>query len=526
MNYKSRVKVRLKKLIVAYLRKFLRQYAPSVLAVSGSTTSASPPTVFSMMRHSIETSRDPVGTVNFVLQSVGLSEKDVWIALNELKGNASPNFKLISNFCHQIQSDDIRLKLIFSRHISSHDMLSANVIDDLIGEYSIVADRLKSAQSTRTMLATLILLKAPLPVVTQKFEQLSFDFFALTESQKIQFLTRLKKNNCKDDFKEWVSRFKFDSAPAKLKVIQMQGDLFGGGREKFDHIEQGFLQLGYDVSDRFDSELKKVFDAIPDERNLTWIQYDKPAIEKFKNSIISRVESKEPLCYIRINDGECYGFADGTYVNEEGVFRQERHWWGTNLSPESRKEIQEGFLASLEKADVLGVPTSTRLVKDFNLVKSDSYPVNSIISRTLCVMKGMEELLNGKTVVEGQSNLFLFDSDFCESLFSKAEKVCVISGVNKELVISWAPDPSKLECIEIPTHRLLREGRIGSSTAGILPEVYKEYLEIVSRIAAPGVVVMVSAGFIGKMFIAEAAKSGAVALDIGQSLVHITKGTS
>ena len=206
------------------------------------------------------------------------------------------------------------------------------------------------------------------------------------------------------------------------------------------------------------------------------------------------------------------------------MLRQERHWWGTNLSPESRREIQEGFLASLEKADVLGVPTSTRLVKDFNLIKSDSYPANSIISRILCVMKGMEGFLNGKTIIEGQSNLFLFDSDFCESLFSEAEKVCVISGVNKELVASWAPDPGKLECIEIPTHRLLREGSVGSSTAGILPEVYKEYLEQVSRIAAPGVVFLVSAGFIGKMFIAEAARSGAVALDIGQSLVDIAKG--
>lgn len=512
-------KMRLKILVVKFIKKSLLKFAPSVLSGSGRAASSTGSLKFLLMLHAIEVSKEPVATINYMLNSLELSDRDIWLGLIDLRGRASPNFDLANDHCDQIDSADIRLRLIYSKVISSDKVLSSDDVDALVFHYLKDAENLKSKQSIRSMLASLILLRAPLSVVSRKLEDLSFCLSSLTESQKIQFMHRLKAGRQRKDFANWVSLLDIRSAPARIKLMQIKGELFGGGLELFNEIEKEFIDLEYDVSKLFETELKPIFDSIPKDKNLIWIQYDDSAIRGFKRSIIDTVRGKKPLSYIRIGDGECYAFSDDIFVNAEGVQRQERHWWGASLSTSLRKRLHEKFMEALVQVDILGVPTVTRLVKDFNLEKKDRYFVNSAISRNLCVMKAVERFIPGKIITDCQSNLFLFDKDFCNELFAEASKVIVVSGVKKELVRNWAPNLEKLECIEIPTHRLLRDEEVGAETAGILPDVYEDYVAEISKCAAPGMVFLISAGFIGKIFVAEAARHGAVALDMGQTLV-------
>ncbi|MEG3081830.1 hypothetical protein R3F64_18410 [Halomonas sp. 5021] len=522
-----KVKSYLRPFAVRYTKKFLQKYAPSVLMEprikscnEGSTKLFSS---YSLLVHAIEVSKEPVFTLNYTLNSLDISERDIWAALNDLKGRACLNFTSIKNSVNQVESDDIRLRLIFDEVISSRDIISSSDVQALIAQYYEALDVLKSKQSIRSMLVTLILLRAPLSSVSDNLKKLSFDPAVLTESQAIKFISRIKSENDKAEFQKWEPRLNISTNAAKAKLMQIKGELFGGGHNVFERIEKEFLSLDFSISREYKNKLKPILDSIPDEDNITWIQYDNSAINDFQNLLIDKLRNKQSICYIRIGDGESYAFSDGVYVDQDGVSRQERHWWGGEICHETRQKIQSQFLSSLSHADILGIPTVTRLVKDFNLEKRDSYAINSGISRNMCVMKSMRTFLSEKKIIDCQSNLFLFDIEFCASLFKEAEKVCVVSGVNERLVKSWAPDVSKLECIEVPTHRLLRDNEVGSSVVGNLPEVYESYLERILQLASPGVVFLVSAGFIGKIFIAEASRRGAFCLDMGQTLVSVIR---
>lgn len=531
-SLKFKIKSYIRPFVVKLIKKLLLKYVPSVLIeptssrvknLNANEKKSTISVVYSLVVHAIRTSKEPVDTVNYMYNSLELSERDLWFALMDLKGMACQNFKTISDLANQVESKDIRLRLILDNALSTNAILSSDEIDGLIHQYQKVLNDLKSKQSIRSMLVTLVLLKVPLPYISEKLKKISFDPASLTESQKIKFMSRIKSEDNKDQFKVWESRLRIDSDQANVKLKQIKGELFGGGNEVFKEIEKDFVDLNFNISNIYKNELKPVFDLITDRENLIWIQYDSGAVKKFKNLLIERVREKKPTCYIRIGDGESYAFPDGLHVDKEGVLRQERHWWGREISDRDREKIQGQFLTALSSADILGVPTITRLVKDFNLEKKDSYTINSGISRNICVMKAMSDFLSHKTIVDCQSNLFLFDREFCISLFKVAEKVCVVSGVNESLVEKWAPDVSKLECIEVPTHRLLLDDVAGASVGGILPEVYEVYLEKIAQLAAPGVIFLVSAGFVGKIFISEAARGGGVGLDMGQSLVSAVR---
>src|SRR5690606_3018727 len=130
------------------------------------------------------------------------------------------------------------------------------------------------------------------------------------------------------------------------------------------------------------------------------------------------------------------------------------------LSEPLRQELQAQFKASLAYANLLGVPSVLRLIRDFNLSKRDEYPSNSLMARLLCVMRGAEPYLHSKIIVEDQSNLFLFDANFVSEIFRSARKVYVVSGLDSNQVKRWSPDNGTFEHIEVPTHRLLRRSDI------------------------------------------------------------------
>lgn len=477
-----------------------------------------------ILAHAITFSREPVLSLNFFSEDGGFKTAVIWRALVLLE-EAEPNvfLQLLRNRS-SIHSDEIRLRLELRQVLRNEPILDEVVFDRLLEPYLTVVRLADEPKGLASMFAAVVIAKAPVQRIEYMLSRLSTDTSALTEFQKIKLLSRLADSGLRDSFMNWSSKFTPGMSEAgKLKASLMRADLFGHGTDSFRVLEEQFTSLPFDVARQYSQYVRPAYDRIPVDKNFLAARFDNECIGTLRNSILHSVISGKALSYIRLGDGECYGLADNNLVDEKGVNRQELHWWGEQLEGRLRSELHRQFKSSIESADILGVPTVLRLIRDFNLARTDGYPPNTIISRILCVMQGVSPYLRDRTVVEDQSNLYLFDREFINALFKNAKKVCVISGVDAKLVAELAPANEKLTTIEIPTHRLLRGGNVGSSVDGILPHVYKRYLKEISSLSGPGVVFLVSAGFIGKIFVAEAAKGGAVALDVGQSLVSAVR---
>lgn len=472
-----------------------------------------------LVAHSLMYSRDPLFTLNYFSENSGVRKAAIWRALMHLEGKKCPSFETIIQSRSSVRSDELRLRLEL-RHALLSETLEASALLGLIEDYLNIAPRVSEPRVLVSTLVSVVIAKGPVEKTELLLQKIGTDCFRLTEFQQIKFLSRLEQARMKKSLSYWAHRLGPSMSEAgQVKLSLIWGSLFRDGSESYQAIENRFAELPYNIAEKYRVEIKPMYDGVPVSNNFLAARFDTGSVDALRNLLVKAVGLGQALSYIRLGDGECYGLADQVLVDEQGERRQEMHWWGQHLSNTLRKELQGRFREAVEDADVLGVPTVLRLVRDFNLVKRDEYPCNSLMSRIICVMKQAGPYFEKKILVEDQSNLYLFDNEFIKQLFASAVKVCVVSGLNSRLVEDWVPDRGKLQCIEIPTHRLLRNGDVGSSIDDILPNVYKEYLNTISFHAGPGVVFLVSAGFIGKIFIAEAASKGAVALDVGQSLV-------
>lgn len=471
-----------------------------------------------VLLHAIEYSRDPIITLNYFSESLGCSEKVLWLALSKLYELRSPVFDCLLKNVDSVLCHSVRIRLRAKRLIisSGDNQIS---LDRLFNDYNEAKTKCLDWRDLTNIVVGALVAKAPIAVVENYLSTLGTNINMLTESQFIKLLSRCVDAGEIVQFDHYIDSFGRMTSAAALKASQMQCELEKRGREGLKSIESSFLKLDYWVAKQYQAQIKASFDAIPVGSNYCYARFDPGAVAHIRNHIVSKVARGESLCYIRLGDGESYGLVDNEYVDTDGETRQELHWWGQQLDAQLRQNLQEKFKDAVACADILGVPTVLRLVRDFNLVKADRYPVNSLVARVFCVMRGVAPYLDNKIVVEDQSNLFLFNYEFLVELFGVAKKVVIVSGLRSDLIKAWAPGVGDYHCIEIPTHRLLREGALGTSFEIILPLIYDEYLREIAARAEPGVVFLISAGFVGKIFIAEAAKHGAVALDVGQALV-------
>lgn len=339
----------------------------------------------------------------------------------------------------------------------------------------------------------------------------------VSEHIKLKILSRIAQGSRGELLPRWRDRFSKELSPAALvKVYMYESELEGRG--EISSFELPFCSLPFFISRYYLDFVKPIFDGIPAAQNFIDARYSSGKRDVLKSYILEKIRARQGCAYIRLGDGECYGFGcDEEFITEEGLRRQELHWWGCELDEALRAELQLRFQNSVSAASILGVPTISRLVRDFHLKKAEAYPVNSLMCRILAVIKGSAPLLASRLVVEDQSNLFIFNRALLDKIFDLADKVVFVSGLASDS-LSDRFSHAKIKFIEIPTHQLLRGQGFASAKKEALPFVYLQYEKEIVELAGPGVVFLVSAGFIGKLFIAEAARKGAVALDVGQYL--------
>jgi len=477
-----------------------------------------------LLTYALASAADPLAALNHYSSFFGYSPKTLWHVLSTLQQNRAPAFNQIMAAVSEVTAAELRIQILIKSTSLQQSAVGDCLLNSLMQDYIQNCEQFENPASVKAALGSVLIDKSRYSDIEARLSVLGVSIVDLTETQKLKFLSRVARARDKATFlKGERLLLPFLTEPARLKVKLMKYSLFGEN-DAFAKLEAEFCDMQFDIAKTYMGQLKEAFDSIPEHRNFLNARFDRKTLSNLQSIILHKLGNCEPFSYMRMGDGESYGFVDGHYVDDKGPAWQELHWWGEQLSEPLRIKLQSRFKTALAQASLLGVPSVIRLIRDFNLSKRGAYPRNSLIPKLLCVMNGVSPFLSTKLIVEDQSNLFLFDEKFIQKLFGTAKKVYIVSGLQSSKVMGWAPDVSRLEHVELPTHRLLRNSEIGASTAGLFPYVYQEYIDYLSSRAGPGVLFLVSAGFIGKILIAEVVSKGAVALDIGQALVmHVTE---
>lgn len=234
--------------------------------------------------------------------------------------------------------------------------------------------------------------------------------------------------------------------------------------------------------------------------------------EDFVALVRARLAAKMPWSFIRAGDGESNAFAD---VRETDAVEREHVWWGRPIAPEDRARLGRRVLEAMRDADALGIPTLERLLRDVRLERRE-YLSNGRAGRGL--RRVMAALEDGTLVDVGArqardaplltSAHLQHDLEKC-NLYGR-----LFEGLDDVIAVSChASLPFATNILIPPRHASLAAfGR----TMGpkILPEVLDEVIAQLPGDLA-GRLVVVGAGYAGKVIIHEAKKRGAVALDLG-----------
>jgi len=298
---------------------------------------------------------------------------------------------------------------------------------------------------------------------------------------------------------------------------------------KTKDVENVFNQLNGDYFCDYFQKLIRFWHDLPEVRNYIELRSDLDKQSLLKSMIENRLSASQSFSFIRLSDGEAYWLSDDKLFNE----RQERHWWGKVLPEELRSEIKKDFNFYIRNSsvDMVGFPTCHKFVHyvgykntGFN---TESELGTNVLNRLAFMVNAVPQILEYKSfqnaiVCEDQINNYLFDLDYFFQLAKHAKRLVLVSGYNEQALQNALKELNlTVHIIEIPTHNLLRMRNDTVDSNITLPYLYKDVLHTLQSIVLPGDLCLISAGFIGKMFIAECANRGAVAIDVGQTLGRI-----
>jgi glycosyltransferase GT-like protein len=290
-----------------------------------------------------------------------------------------------------------------------------------------------------------------------------------------------------------------------------------------------YLRDNYSAIDEVDRRnfnnfiLKPLAELPEGARNFMDIRF----VPEKRNTLLAilkaRLTDKEPLSLLRLGDGEAYAYdkaaMDGTDADQcqgdNEIFAL--HWWGELPSPECCEDIRSRVRKAVADCDILGIPSVFRIVRDLpgqNQRYGSSRPQRGLAA--ILNAFGNEIPLDNKILTEERCHQILFGEANLAELANIASSVVIVS--------CWGPDrlslPFQVQAyIRVPPAQKLK--RLKEAAATSLSQVYPEILTEVRQHAAPGTLMLVGAGIIGKFLVAEAREGGAVAIDVGSMLDYL-----
>ena len=247
----------------------------------------------------------------------------------------------------------------------------------------------------------------------------------------------------------------------------------------------------------------------------------------FVARIRARLRDRAPISFIRVGDGEANALAYAAEFArhfEKDAAEREAVWWGRALAEQKRAILAAGVLDAMRDADVLGVPTLERIMRDVKLERREYLGPTRAGRGVRTVLRALAKggaLRNGSGALWTSAHLQhdLEKWGLYGELFDGLNDIVAVSchaGLPDVLRTRFGARIEK-NIVVPPRHASLAS--FGRTQMGpkILPEVMDETIAQLDGDLA-GKMVIVGAGYAGKVIVREAKKRGAVALDLGSVL--------
>jgi hypothetical protein len=318
-------------------------------------------------------------------------------------------------------------------------------------------------------------------------------------------------------------RWRDEAAPSDLEILQIQDiDHLAGFAAPLPHADLGAALKAVvpgPMQAELDSQILPFYAA--HHAQMRWMDC-RNSTEQHANfiaDIVQHLRDKAPYSLIRLGDGESYAWKDK--ISLEHAARREQVWWGKAIDASRRAQIADAMLCAIMAANRLGIPSLFRFTRDTH-PKLGSYMGQVSIVGLIHVLEGLNEQSSEECLyTEERIHQLCFDLETITHLSKEAEKVIIVSSLTKATIearlrahITKVP----LEVIEVPTHTKTRGNDMFVQADQALPFVYQGIEEQVRELTAPGTLVLVASGSIGKLFCGAAQAEGGVALDVGAML--------
>lgn len=301
----------------------------------------------------------------------------------------------------------------------------------------------------------------------------------------------------------------------RLKIADIDAQLYPRNSKPHQSMEDEFSRsVGGEIANEFRTLIKPAYEHVRPAMRFMDVRSSVEEREMFLNLVVDALDRRRPLSMIRLGDGEAYALSERhEFFTEEDRRNRERHWWGLELDAAHREEISNHVRAAIDGADILGIPSIYRFIRD-TLDKSTSYKSNIQGRGLLQVLSQIARTDRNAVFGEDRMNLALFrSSESMRRLLNACEKcVLVTSAV---AVPTWMNEITNVVRVEIPTHLRTSRNESYNFASEPLPLVYDVLDQQVREETSPGTLVLVAGGIVGKIFIGSAKSAGGVALDLG-----------
>jgi tetratricopeptide (TPR) repeat protein len=261
-------------------------------------------------------------------------------------------------------------------------------------------------------------------------------------------------------------------------------------------------------------------ESFPALRRLVDTDIDRVEAEAFVAEIRARLSAGAPFSFIRLGDGESNALdyaPDIARFAGSDAGEREVVWWGRALDADERATLDERVRAAIQAADGFGIPALERILRDLKLEQQDALARTRVGRglRTLLAALGEGGALRTQKQLVASAHVQhdLEKWGLYKPLFHGLDGTVAVSCHAK------LPEalPLALNIVVPPRHASLAAFGIERMGPKILPEALDE---TVAQLPCDlrGRLVIVGAGYAGKAIVHEAAKRGAVALDLGSVL--------
>jgi tetratricopeptide (TPR) repeat protein len=249
----------------------------------------------------------------------------------------------------------------------------------------------------------------------------------------------------------------------------------------------------------------------------------------FVDTVLDRLAHGEAFSLIRLGDGEAnaldYGSEFADRFDEDAAAR-ERIWWGRTLDSEARSNLAGRVRTAIDGADCVGIPLTARFLRDIRLKTGPALLATRTGRGLLSIMRMLERRL----VTRGFEGTLLTSAHLHQDL-ERWNLYGELLGGGKEIVLisCHATLPDKLRSrfgttvvkhVITPPGDAMLEMQARSLRDEEVPLLSLQHALQELGEWPRGRLVLVGAGYAGKVIVEESRRRGGVALDLGSIFDH------